>query len=164
VAEKVVRPWPDRRLRPYVGSGGRPTDSSTWRSMARCAGMLSGNLATRPNMALRPLVIRSDTGARPVRKQTSELRTKSCHLILSIQQQQKTKSRGCTALHRRDCTRLYHDHHKRCQYLSTTVMDAAIRQQRDAGSQPYTSSALTSSARPVVQRSETHSGRSGRET
>ena len=28
-------------------------------------------------MALRPLVIRSDTGARPVRKQTSELRTES---------------------------------------------------------------------------------------
>jgi len=45
----------------HVGSGGRPTDSSTWRSMAWCAGMLSGNLATCPNMALRPLVIQSDT-------------------------------------------------------------------------------------------------------
>jgi len=50
---------------------GRPTDSSTWRSMAWCAEVLSGNLATCPNMALRPLVIRSDTGARPVRKETS---------------------------------------------------------------------------------------------
>ena len=28
------------------------TDNSTWRSMAWCAGMLSGNLATCPNMAL----------------------------------------------------------------------------------------------------------------
>jgi len=63
---------------------GRPTDSSTWRSMAWCAGMLSGNLATCPNMALRPLVIRSDTGARPVRKEPSELRKKSCHLIPRI--------------------------------------------------------------------------------
>jgi len=44
--------------------------------MAWCAGMLSGNLATCPNMALRPLVIWSDTGARPVRKETSELRTR----------------------------------------------------------------------------------------
>ena len=61
-----------------VGSVGRPTDSSTWRSMAWCVGMLSGNLATCPNMALRPLVIRSDTGARPVRKETSEIWTKSC--------------------------------------------------------------------------------------
>ena len=59
---------------------GRPTDSSTWRSMAWCAEKLSGNLTTCPNMALRPLVIRSDTGARPVRKETSELRTKSYHL------------------------------------------------------------------------------------
>ena len=55
----------------HVGSAGRPTDSSTWCSMAWGAGMLSGNLATCPNMALRPLVIRSDTGARPVRKETS---------------------------------------------------------------------------------------------
>ena len=62
----------------------RPTDSSTWRSMAWCAGMLSGNLATCPNMALRSLVIRSDTGARPMRKETSELRTKLCHLIPRI--------------------------------------------------------------------------------
>ena len=39
--------------------------------------MLSGNLATNPNMALRPLVvIRSNTGARPVRKEASELRKK----------------------------------------------------------------------------------------
>jgi len=30
--------------------------------------MLSGNLATCPNMALQPLVIQSDTGARLVRK------------------------------------------------------------------------------------------------
>ena len=52
----------------HVGSGDRPTDSSTWRSMAWCAGMLSGNLATCPNMALRPLIIRSDTGAKPVRR------------------------------------------------------------------------------------------------
>jgi len=28
----------------HVESGCRPTDSSTWRSMAWCAGMLSGNL------------------------------------------------------------------------------------------------------------------------
>ena len=55
----LVRGRPRRRF--HVGSGGRPTDSSTWRSMAWCAGMLSGNLATCPNMALRPLVIRSDT-------------------------------------------------------------------------------------------------------
>ena len=61
----LVRGRPGGRL--HVRSGGRPTDSSTWRSMACCAGMLSGNLATCPNMALRPLVIRSDTGARPVR-------------------------------------------------------------------------------------------------
>ena len=60
----------------HVGSGGRPTDSSIWRSMAWCVGMLSGNLATCPNMALQPLVIRSDTGTRPVCKETSELRTK----------------------------------------------------------------------------------------
>jgi len=33
-------------------------DSSTWRSMAWCAGVLTGSLATCPNMALRPLVIR----------------------------------------------------------------------------------------------------------
>ena len=69
--------------RSHAGSGGRPTDNSTWRSMAWCGGVLSGNLATCPNMALRPLVIRSDAGARPVRKETSELRTKSCHLIPS---------------------------------------------------------------------------------
>jgi len=31
----------------HVGSGGRPTDSSTWRSMAWCAGMLSGEVAER---------------------------------------------------------------------------------------------------------------------
>ena len=68
----------------HEGSGGLPTDSSTWRSMAWCAGVLSGSLATCPNMALRPLVIRLDTGARPVRKETSELRTKSCHLIPRI--------------------------------------------------------------------------------
>jgi len=73
----LVRGRPGGRF--HVGSGGRPTDSSTW-----CAGMFSGNLATCPNMALRPLVIRSDTGARPVRKETSELRTKSCHLISRI--------------------------------------------------------------------------------
>ena len=60
----------------HVGSGGRPTDSSIWRSMAWCVGMLSGNLATCPNMALQPLVTRSDTGTRPVCKETSELRTK----------------------------------------------------------------------------------------
>ena len=41
----------------YVGFGGRPTNSSTWRSMAWCAGIFSGNLATYPNMALRHLVI-----------------------------------------------------------------------------------------------------------
>jgi len=67
--------------RSHAGSGGRPTDNSTWRSMAWCAGVLSGSLATCPNLALRPLVIRSDTGARPVRKETSELRTKSCYVI-----------------------------------------------------------------------------------
>ena len=65
-------------------SGGRPTDSSTWRSMAWCVGMLSGNIATCPNLALQLLIIRSDTGARPVRKETSELQTKSCHLITRI--------------------------------------------------------------------------------
>ena len=75
----LVRGRPGGRF--HVGSGGRPTDSSTWRSMAWCAGVLSGSLATCPNMALRHLVIRSDTGARPVRKETSELRTKSCYLI-----------------------------------------------------------------------------------
>jgi len=44
---------------------------------------LTGSLATCPNMASRSLIviIRSDTCARPVRKETSELRTKSCHLI-----------------------------------------------------------------------------------
>jgi len=52
----LVRGRPGGRF--YVGSGGRPTDSSTWR-----AGMLSDNLAACPNMALRLLVIRSDTGA-----------------------------------------------------------------------------------------------------
>ena len=78
----LVRGRPGGRF--HVGSGGRPTDSSTWRSMAWCAGMLSSNLATCPNMALRPLVIRSDTGAKPERKETSELRTKSCHLIPRI--------------------------------------------------------------------------------
>ena len=52
--------------------------------MAWCAGVLTGSLATCPNMALQPLIIRSDTGARPVRKETSELRTKSCHLIPRI--------------------------------------------------------------------------------
>ena len=41
--------------------------------MAWSAGVLTGSLATCPNMALRPLVIRSDTGARPVGKETSEL-------------------------------------------------------------------------------------------
>jgi len=71
----------------HVGSGGQPTDSSTWRSMAWCVGMLSGNLATCPNMALWPLAIRSDTGARPVREETS--RTKSCHLIPRILRWQK---------------------------------------------------------------------------
>ena len=53
--------------------------------MSWCAGVLSGSLATCPNMALRPLIIRSDTGAKPVRKETSEfMRTKSCHLIPRI--------------------------------------------------------------------------------
>jgi len=78
----LVRGRPGGRF--HVWSGGRPTDNSTWRSMAWCGGVLSGNLATCPNMALRPLVIRSDAGARPVRKETSELRTKSCHLIPTI--------------------------------------------------------------------------------
>ena len=41
-------------------------------------------LAILPHMALRPLIIRSDTGARPVRKETSESGTKSCHLIPRI--------------------------------------------------------------------------------
>jgi len=31
----------------HVWSGGRPTDSSTWHSIAWCTGMLSGNLAFR---------------------------------------------------------------------------------------------------------------------
>jgi len=66
----LVRGRPGGRF--HEGSGGRPTDSSTWRSMAWCAGVLSGILATCPKMALRPLVIRSKTGARPVRKETSE--------------------------------------------------------------------------------------------
>jgi len=52
--------------------------------MAWCAGMLSGKFATCLNMALRPLVIWSDTGVRPVLKEISELRTKSCHLIPRI--------------------------------------------------------------------------------
>jgi len=34
----------------HKGSGGRPTDSSTWRSMAWCAGVLSCILATCPNV------------------------------------------------------------------------------------------------------------------
>jgi len=61
----LVRGRPGGRF--HVGSGGRPTDSSTWRSMACCTGVLTGSLATCPNMTLRPLVglIRSDTGARP---------------------------------------------------------------------------------------------------
>ena len=67
-----------------VGFGGLPTDSSTYHSMAWCAGMLSGNLVTCPNMALQPLVIRSDTGARPVRKETAELRTKSCAIQICL--------------------------------------------------------------------------------
>ena len=50
----LVRGRPGGRF--HEGSGGRPTDSST------C-----------PNMALRPLIIWSDTGARPVRKETAEL-------------------------------------------------------------------------------------------
>jgi len=54
----------------HEGSGGRPTDSSTWRSMAWCAGVLSYILATCPKMALRPLVIRSDTGARGIATST----------------------------------------------------------------------------------------------
>jgi len=56
----LVRGRPAGRF--HVGSGVRPTDSSTWRSVAQCAGMLSGNLATCLNMALRPLVISSDSG------------------------------------------------------------------------------------------------------
>jgi len=44
----------------------------------------------------------------PVRKQTSELRTKSCHLILSIQQQQKKPKAAVVRLYIaetvRDCT------------------------------------------------------------
>jgi len=55
----LVRGRPGGRF--HEGSGGRPTDSSIWRSMAWCAGVLSGILATCPKMALRPLVIRSDT-------------------------------------------------------------------------------------------------------
>jgi len=58
----LVRGRPGGRF--HERSGGRPTDSSTWRSMAWCAGVLSGILATRPKMSLRPLVIRSDTEAR----------------------------------------------------------------------------------------------------
>jgi len=81
---------------------GRPTDSSTWRSMAWCAGMLSGNLATCPNMALRPLIIRSDTGARPVRKEISELRTESCHLgvtaVVIARDREWSLTRGPAAL------------------------------------------------------------------
>jgi len=76
----------------HEGAGGLPTDSSTWRSMAWCAGVLSDSLATCPNIALRPLVIQSDTGARPVRKETSELRTKSWHCIaFSIIQEHNRK-------------------------------------------------------------------------
>jgi len=59
----LVRGRPGGRF--HEGSGGRPTDSSTWRSW--CAGVLTGSLATCPNMALRPLIIWSDTGARLVR-------------------------------------------------------------------------------------------------
>ena len=44
----------------HVGSGGRPTDSSTWRSMAWCAGVLSGNLATMSEYGIA-------TSANPVR-------------------------------------------------------------------------------------------------
>ena len=51
----LVRGQPGRRF--HEGCGGRLTDSSTWRSMAWCAGIFSGNLATYPNMALRHLVI-----------------------------------------------------------------------------------------------------------
>jgi len=78
----LVRGWPGGCFHEWFG--GQPTDSSTWRSMAWCAGVLSGILATCPKMALRPLVIQSDTGARPVRKETSEIGIKSCHLIPRI--------------------------------------------------------------------------------
>ena len=54
----LARGRPGGRFR--VGSGGRPTDSSTWRSMAWCAGVLSGNIAPCSNTALRPTVIRSE--------------------------------------------------------------------------------------------------------
>jgi len=54
----LVRGRPGGRF--HEESGGRPTDSSTWRSMAWCAGVLTGSLATCPNMALRPLIIQSD--------------------------------------------------------------------------------------------------------
>jgi len=42
---QVTRGRPGGRF--HVGSGGRPTDSSTWRSMAWCAGMLSGEVSER---------------------------------------------------------------------------------------------------------------------
>ena len=54
----LVRSRPGGRF--HVGSGGRPTDSSTWRSMAWCAGVLSGNLATMSEYGIA-------TSANPVR-------------------------------------------------------------------------------------------------
>ena len=76
------RSWPVHLVRGRPGgrfgegSGGRPTDCSTWHSMDWCAGVLTGSLASCLKTALRPLVIRSDTCARSVRKETSRVMDK----------------------------------------------------------------------------------------
>ena len=77
----LVRGRPGGRY--HVGSG---VDRPIARLGVAWPGELECYLAVlpRPNMALQPLIIRSDTGSRPVRKDTSELLTKSCHLIPRI--------------------------------------------------------------------------------
>jgi len=67
-----------------VGSGGQPTDGSTWSSMTWCVGVLSGRFATCPNMAFRPITIWSDTGGTPLSEVTSVFCMKSCYLIPRI--------------------------------------------------------------------------------
>jgi len=50
--------------------------------MAWCAGVLTDNLATCPNMALRPLVIRSDTGAKKLLREYHQYAKISSKCIL----------------------------------------------------------------------------------
>ena len=57
-----------------------------WPGVAECAGVLSGSLATCPNMALRPVIInpvghRCKTGANPVQWEIIPLFSIVCFLI-----------------------------------------------------------------------------------